>query len=209
MCIYISLLLLIASIGGDIIIIILVKRMLKHKELSKLPEITYLESRTQMLQLQNIYFESLHCLKTNKSSKIKGNEQVLYQGQPKDIKLVNPKGNQSWIFIVRTDAEAPIHWHLMQRAYSLEKNLMLGKIEGRRRRGWQRIKWLDSIIDPMDMSLSILWEMVKDRKTWCAVVHGVTESWMWLSDWTTTINIYTNSVILILKSEADIQVGNF
>ena len=70
----------------------------------------------------------------------------------------------------------------MQRANSLEKPLMLGKIEGRRRRGWQRTRWLDSITDSMDMSLSKLQEMVKDREAWHAAVHGATKGWTRLSD---------------------------
>ena len=76
--------------------------------------------------------------------------------------------------------------YLMQRVNSLEKTLMLGKIEGKRRRGQQRVRWLDSITDSMDMYLSKLWEIVKDREAWCVTVHGVTKSQERLSHWTAT-----------------------
>ena len=96
----------------------------------------------------------------------------------KEIHPVHPKGNQSWIFIGRTDAEAEasMFGHLMWRADSLEKILMLGKIEGRRRRGWQRMRWFDVITNSMHMSLSKLQEMLKDRAAWRAAVHEVTKS---------------------------------
>ena len=106
----------------------------------------------------------------------------------REIKSVRPKGNQAWIFIGRTVAEAPIFCHLMQRANSWEKSLILGRIEGRKYWGRQRMKWLDSIIDSMDMSLSKHWEIVKDREAWHASVHGITKIWIWLSDWTMGTN---------------------
>ena len=102
----------------------------------------------------------------------------------KKIKPVSPRGNQHWIFMGGLMLKLKLQYfgHVMQRGNSLEKTLMLGKTEGKKRSGWQRMRWLDSITNSMDMNFSKLRETMKDRWTWHAIVHGSTKGWTQLGN---------------------------
>ena len=117
----------------------------------------------------------------------------------KEIQPVNPKGNQPWIPSEGLSLKLQYFGYLMWNGNTLEKTLRLGKIEGKRRWEWQRLRWLNGITDSLDMNWTKLQETVRDREAWCAATHGVAKSWTQLSDWTTTKSYFECKLKLACK----------